>query len=114
MVKGAGPCLLERDWLKRIQIDWKSLALNYAKANPTTSLNEILDKQEAVFKTELCQAKNIVASLHIATEAKPVFCKARPMPYALREKVENELNRLQKENIIEPVQFSNGQPLLYQ
>ena len=28
------------------------------------------------------------------------------MPYALREKVENELNCLQKENIIEPVQYS--------
>ena len=106
VVKGAGSSLLGRDWLKKIQIDWKSVELNYAKANPTTSLKEILEKHKAVFKTELGQAKNIVASLHIASDTKLVFCKACPVPYALREKVENELNRLQKENIIEHVQFS--------
>ena len=80
------------------------MPLNYTRAIPTSSLKEILEKHKPVFRTELGQAKNIVASLHIASDTKPVFCKAHPVPYALREKVENELNRLQ--NIIEPVQFS--------
>ena len=32
--------------------------------------------------------------------------KARPVPYAMKRKIEAELERLQKERTIEPVQFS--------
>ena len=65
-----------------------------------------MEKHKAVFKTELGQAKNIVASLHIASDTKTVFCKASPVPYALLEKVENELKRLQRENLVTGVKFS--------
>lgn len=32
--------------------------------------------------------------------ARPIFCKARPAPYALHESVENELRTLQEINVI--------------
>ena len=46
------------------------------------------------------------AKLHLDPNATLRFCKARPVPHALREKVENEFSRLEADGIIEPVQFS--------
>ena len=40
------------------------------------------------------------------------FCKARVVPYALRRKVEAELERLEKEEIIAPVQFADWATLI--
>ena len=36
----------------------------------------------------------------------PIFHRARSVPYAMRDKVEKELKRLQEEGTIEPVEFS--------
>lgn len=46
---------------------------------------------------------NFEEKLYVDPEAKPSFRKARTIPYAYREKVENELKRLTKLGIIEPV-----------
>ena len=70
-------------------------------------MTKVLSKHGALFSSELGKAKHIEAKLHLDPEATPRFCNARPVPYALREKVENELNRLEREGIIEPVQFSD-------
>ena len=37
---------------------------------------------------------------------KPKFCKARPVPNAINKRTEKELNRLVKDNIYEPIQYS--------
>ena len=39
-------------------------------------------------------------------DAVPKFCKAQPVPYAMKGKIEEELKRLQEEGTIESVQFS--------
>ena len=44
--------------------------------------------------------------LYIKENAKPKFYKPRSVPYILKSKVDEELDRLQKEGIISPVQYS--------
>ena len=44
--------------------------------------------------------------IHIRPNAHPSFFRSRPVPYALRAKVETDLDQLQKQGVIEPVQFS--------
>ena len=45
--------------------------------------------------------------IHIDSEAKPKFPKARTVPHALKEKVGQECDGLEREHVIERVQFSN-------
>lgn len=71
------------------------------------TLQEVLDKYSEVFQDELGIVKEVTAKIHTNPGAIPKFHKARSVPFALREKVEADLERLQKQGIIEPVQFSD-------
>ena len=46
---------------------------------------------------KVLKLKGTTARIHIDSQTKPVFCKAHPVPYAIRPKVEAELDRLQRE-----------------
>ena len=69
----------------------------------------LLDKYAEVFKEGLGELKEHKAKIHVDREAQPKFCKARPIPYAMRSEVEEELAQLQKQGIITPVQLLTGQ-----
>ena len=45
--------------------------------------------------------------LYVKESVKPVFCKPRPVPFALQQGVEEELNRLENVGIIQPVRSSS-------
>ena len=59
-----------------------------------------------IFKEDLVLVKQ-TAKIHINPEAKPHFYKPRTVPYVLRAKVEQELDRLKKAGILEQTQLSN-------
>ena len=40
-------------------------------------------------------------------DAKPKFFKARTVPYALKDKIEKELDRMVKSGVYEPVEYSS-------
>ena len=107
VVSGNGPSLLGRDWLLKIRLDWQSLYCLKAAPPTVANLQAVIDSHSAVFKDELGRTTGVTAKIFLNSEAQPRFCKPRSVPFALREKVNNELERLEKAGVIEPVQFSD-------
>ena len=101
---GKGPSLLGRVWLTRIFLDWTELYNNHACYS--LSLQGILDSNSSVFSPELSTLKGITTTVQLDASAKPCFCKARTVPYSLKGKIEQELDRLVKQGVIEPITFS--------
>lgn len=99
VAKGRGPSLLGRDWLRKIRLNWHDI--KYVRTT-----EDILKQYSDVFRDELGTLKDVTVKLHVDPEATPLFFKPRSVPYAMKGKVEEELERLQKLGIIEPVQFS--------
>ena len=50
--------------------------------------------------------KGVKARIEVDPDAKPCYCKARTVPYALQEKAEAELERLVSEGTLEPIDHS--------
>ena len=99
IVKGEGPTLLGRNWLSQI----------WSKIPYTTSpgLHELLAKYPEVFQEGLGSLKGYEAKINVDPNATPCFFKARSVPYAMREKVEAELDRLVAEGTLVPVEYSD-------
>ena len=102
VVQGAGPSLFGRNWLNHIVLDWKEIYHVHCE-----SVQAVLDKYPSVFQEGLGTLQGFKAKIHVDSNAQPRFHRARPVPYALRDKVEAELKRLQEEGTIEPVEHSD-------
>lgn len=50
--------------------------------------------------------KGFTEKIHVASDATPCFCKPRSVPFVMKKKLEQELERLLQEKITEPVKFS--------
>ena len=103
IISGEGPCLMGRNWLSHLTLNWSEI---FNLTTMDKDLNEILETHSSVFQEGLGKVEGVKAKIYIAPSEKPRYLKARPVAYALREKIELELDRLVKEGTIEPVEFS--------
>ena len=103
VVNGEGPSLFGRDWMMKIQLDWKKI---YTVAD-NTDLMKLLDRYRSLFEPGLGQLKDYKAKIQVDPQAKPRFCKARSVPYAMKDKIDKELDQLEKDGIIEKVQYAD-------
>ena len=102
VIKGNGPSLFGRDWLSQIRLNWREINMLQEE-----TLQGILAQHKEVFQEGLGTLRGYTAKIHVDPSASPKFCKSRTIPYAFRLKVEDELDRLVKQGIIEPVQFAD-------
>ena len=101
VVEGEGPPLFRRNWLQEIKLDWKEISM------VSISLESLLQRYHTLFKDELGTMVGVTAKLHIKSDTVPNFCRATAAPYALRDAIEKDINRLQKLGVLEKVQYSD-------
>lgn len=104
-MKEHGATLCGRDWLKQFSLNWAEI--KYLSEPQCSSLGEMLRKYSEVFNDELGTLKDINASIIVKADVPPKFCRHRPLPFAMKDRVEKEFKLLEEANIISPVNCSN-------
>ena len=111
IVAKGGPPLFGRNWLRALRLNWREIA-QFEPVNETTKkpcekvINQLLDKYQKVFEPGIGKLRGITAKFTVEKDAVPKFCKPRTVPYALRPKVEAELDRLESETILSKIDHS--------
>ena len=106
IVEKEGPSLLGRNWLNTLRLDWSQL-ISVHHLQGSSALSAVLQRHPHVFEEGLGTLKGFKAKICVDPSSTPRFCKARPVPYAMRAMVEEELDRLVQLKILEPVQFAD-------
>lgn len=103
VAKGDCPSILGRVWLENLKVNWQTVKM----LSPSSSeLAALLQRNQDVFKSELGLIKDITAKLSFKAEARLKFLKARSVLYAIRSKVEAELDTFVTSGMLEPVAIS--------
>lgn len=103
--------LLGRDFLQKFKFKICMSEDTIMQLNSET--DELISKYKEIFNGELGRYKYSEFKLQIKECAKPIFQKPRPIPLALKPKVEEELARLAKDGVITQVDNSQwGTPLV--
>ena len=106
IVQGKGPALLGRKWLANLKLNWKMIAFTAKGTVLKPPLQEVLERHKAVFSSELGTFTLAKAHLTVQEGAQPVFHRPHPIPFAIREAVERELESLVQAGILEKVAHS--------
>ena len=65
------------------------------------------EKYSNVFKNTLGKCTKKKVSIHLRDEVSPVFSNARPVPFAIKQKVQDELKRLVDMGVLQKIDYSD-------
>ena len=102
IVEGEGPSLFGRNWMQKIQLDWKNIG-----KMKIFNVKSLLHEYDELFAEGLGTMKDIEAKLTLKENAVPKFCRARSVPYAIKEAIARDLERMKKLGVIEEVSYSD-------
>ena len=97
-----GPSLLGRDMMTKFLLPWQ----NIFSIIPTTA-EDIMRQYPALFDASTVgKLKGVQVQLRVSDD-NPVFMKSRVVPFAIRQRYEEALQKLVQEDIIEKVEHSD-------
>nr|XP_050034394.1 uncharacterized protein K02A2.6-like [Dermacentor andersoni] len=106
VARAFGPSLCGRDLIQALHNEGVVVLSVSSIKEQGLNLQAILREYGDVLEPEPGLFKVPPAHLYKKEDAFPKFFKARPLPYAIREKVSNELDRLLKSGVLSPVAHS--------
>lgn len=99
-----------RDWLRLINLDWgniRQFQTDFTQDKYEDKLQHLLDEYKDVMSGELGEIPDYKYAYQLKEgSTNPIFLKPRQVPYAFKAKVEDEIARLEKLDIIEQVVHS--------
>lgn len=101
VIQGHGTSLLGRDWFDALGIE--VTGVHQVRQQSTAA---ILAKYAEVFAEDLGACQGPPVSIEVNPSIAPKFFKARPVPFALRSKVDEALDRLVEQGVFMPVKYS--------
>ena len=100
VIAGSRPALLGRNWLRKLKLDWS--AIFSIQVTTDSDLDKILEQHTQLYDGEPGCIDGYKAELRLKDGAKPVFVKARPVPYTAKPMVDQELDRQVHACILKP------------
>lgn len=111
VIDGGTTSLLGRQWLSEMEIKIPPFqqSINYGQIlnKKSDSVVVLLNRYKELFSGGLGRYTGGKATLQLREGATPVYCRARPLPYALKGQVDAELDAMLRAGIIEPVECSD-------
>ena len=98
LVQGKGSNLMERDWLRTIHLDWARIKA--VSLGRPMDLSNKLSEYSSVFDPGTGAMQHVKAHLCLKEGSHPKFCRPRTVPYAIRDKVGKELDRLENSGVL--------------
>ncbi|XP_047533388.1 uncharacterized protein K02A2.6-like [Vanessa atalanta] len=109
VVRSGGPPLLGRDFIHNFKLELapaiNTLYINDSSGNSPV-LQGLIKKFPKTFSGQLGAFNKYTVELRLKPDSKPIFHKARPVPYALRLKIDKELDHLVNLGVLKPVEHS--------
>ena len=116
VIKGSGVNLLGRNWMALMRLNWENIFEQLQEHNTykekvncvniQKELETVTNKYPNVFSEKLGTIKGVQAKINVIPNSKPKFMKARMVPFAMKAAVELEIERMENEEILKSVPFS--------
>ena len=87
---GNVPSLMGKEWISVLQPNFSLL-----RSSTDGCLQSLLGRHSVLFKEELGQIKGVKVKIYVDPKARAIVFQPRPVPYALRARVEEELKILE-------------------
>ncbi|XP_061729321.1 uncharacterized protein K02A2.6-like [Cydia pomonella] len=107
VIPQGGPVILGRNFISKFKLELAPILYCSTTESETDDVSDLMARYPELFSDKLGRFKKYKIKLTLKADAKPVFYKARPVAFALKDKVDSEIKRLVRLGILEQIEYSD-------